>query len=199
MVGLNELGEYAYDAEKLHNRLLEEERPVTAAVLRMIRVAQDTFREWVDALREKGRVTPDPKGLHEAIRAVEAELPGRESVIGPLPKSVPSAAAPSAPVLTIVPPLQRGAAASEPSNAPDGAERRSHAGSTAADAGAARVRRSSRARRRRVSCDRACDAESTSRASDSDTHARAAAVTATASTRSASLRSIIRRSSARRR
>ena len=37
MVGLTELGEFAYDVEKLHNRLLEEERPVTAAVLRMIR------------------------------------------------------------------------------------------------------------------------------------------------------------------
>ena len=101
MVGLNELGEYAYDAEKLHNRLLDEERPVTAAVLRMIRVAHGAFREWVVALRERGRVTPDPKGLHEAIRAVEAELPGRESVIGSVPKSVP--AAPSAPVLSIVP------------------------------------------------------------------------------------------------
>ena len=44
MVGLNELGEFAYDAEKIHNRLVEEERPVTAAVLRMIRVAHDTFR-----------------------------------------------------------------------------------------------------------------------------------------------------------
>src|SRR5688572_29014408 len=61
MVGLTELGEFAFEAEKLHNRLLEEERPVTVAVLRMIRVAQDTFRDWVRALREKGRVTPDRK------------------------------------------------------------------------------------------------------------------------------------------
>ncbi len=34
MVGLADLGEYAYDVEKIHNRLLEEQRPVTAAVLR---------------------------------------------------------------------------------------------------------------------------------------------------------------------
>ena len=117
MVGLNELGEFAYEAEKLHTRLLEEERPVTAAVLRMIRVAQDTFREWVDALRTKGRVTPDPKGLHEAIRAVEAELPGRESVIATAPKTVPAPAAPVAPVLSIVPPLATAPSPSEPEEA----------------------------------------------------------------------------------
>ena len=104
MVGLVELGEYAYDVEKIHNRLLEEERPVTAGVLAMVRVAERAFRQWVEALRANGRVTPDPKGLHDAIRAVEAELPGRESVIGPPPKDVrPGHAAPSAPVLTIVP------------------------------------------------------------------------------------------------
>ena len=33
MVGLNELGELAYDVEKIHNRLLEEERAVTPAML----------------------------------------------------------------------------------------------------------------------------------------------------------------------
>ncbi len=105
MVGLGELGEYAHDAEKLFNRLIEEERPATAAVLRAIRAAEAAFREWVGALRERGRVTPDPKGLHDAIRAVEAELPGRDSVIGTLPKSVPApAVVPAAPVLSIVPP-----------------------------------------------------------------------------------------------
>ena len=103
MVGLVELGEYAYDVEKLHNRLLEEERPVTAAVLAMIRVAGGAFREWVEALRAEKRVTPDPKGLHDAIRAVEAELPGRESVIGSVPKGPsPGPAAQPAPVFTIV-------------------------------------------------------------------------------------------------
>ncbi len=137
MVGLNELGEFAYDAEKLHNRLLEEERPVTAAVLRMIRVAHDTFREWVDALREKGRVTPDPKGLHEAIRAVEAELPGRESVIASVPKAVPSGAVPSAPVLTIVPPPSAAPPSSERSDAAGRERSAGRGGAAVADAGAA--------------------------------------------------------------
>jgi chemosensory pili system protein ChpA (sensor histidine kinase/response regulator) len=83
MVGLADLGEYAYDVEKIHNRLLEEQRPVTAAVLSLIGTAASAFRGWVDALSAHGRVTCDPAALHAAIRAVEAELPGGESVIGP--------------------------------------------------------------------------------------------------------------------
>jgi chemotaxis protein histidine kinase CheA len=82
MVGLMDLGEVAYDVEKIHNRLLEEERPVTRAVQRMIEVAQRDFRQWVDALSATGKVIADPGELHGAIRAVEFELPGgRESVI----------------------------------------------------------------------------------------------------------------------
>jgi chemosensory pili system protein ChpA (sensor histidine kinase/response regulator) len=82
MVGLTDLGEYAYDVEQIHNRLLDEQRPVTAAVLAMIGTAEATYREWVVALSQHGRVTPDPSALHAAIRAVEAELPGGDSVIG---------------------------------------------------------------------------------------------------------------------
>ncbi len=40
MVGLAELGEIAFEVEKIHNRLLEEERSVTPAVLAMIDVAR---------------------------------------------------------------------------------------------------------------------------------------------------------------
>ena len=87
MVGLNELGELAYDVEK---------RPQPAARGRAAghgrgaahdpRSRTTTFRDWVDALREKGRVTPDPNGAARSDRAVEAELPGRDSVIAALPK-----------------------------------------------------------------------------------------------------------------
>ncbi len=76
MVGLDELGELAFDVEKILNRLLEEDRPVTPAVLAMIDVAERCFRGWVAELREHGRVRPDATALHAAIRALEAELPG---------------------------------------------------------------------------------------------------------------------------
>ena len=44
MVGLNELGELAYDVEKIHNRLLEEDRDVTPAMLELLDVAEANFR-----------------------------------------------------------------------------------------------------------------------------------------------------------
>jgi len=99
MVGLTELGEIAYDAEKIHNRLLEEERPVTHAVLAMIDVACSCFRQWVGELTDSRRVTADPADLHAAIRAVENELPaGRESVLAPAHDK------PAQPTLTLVDP-----------------------------------------------------------------------------------------------
>ncbi len=76
MVGLVELGDYAYDVESMMNRLLEEERPVTAAVLALVDVAQRSFREWVDALTREFRVVADPQALRVAIAAVEREFPG---------------------------------------------------------------------------------------------------------------------------
>ncbi len=75
MVGLNELGELAYDVEKIHNRLLEEERDVTPAMLHLLDVAEANFRRWVGALQDKGDVYADPAELYAAIGRVEAEMP----------------------------------------------------------------------------------------------------------------------------
>src|ERR1700686_2807845 len=63
MVGLTELGEIAYGVETVHNRLLEDDLPVTPAVLSLIETAQTSFRVWVDTLRRKGRVDPDVTAL----------------------------------------------------------------------------------------------------------------------------------------
>ena len=88
MVGLTGLGEIAYDVEKILNRLLEEERPVTSAVVAMIGVAQSSFRRWIGELTDSRRVAVDASDLHAAIRAVENELPGnRDSVLGSAPMS----------------------------------------------------------------------------------------------------------------
>ncbi len=97
MVGLTDLGEIAYEVEKIHNRLLEEERPVTGAVLAMIETAEASFRKWVNLLRTTGRVTTDPAAIHRSIRRVESELPGTSSVIG-------SHGAAPAPSIALVPP-----------------------------------------------------------------------------------------------
>ena len=91
MVGLTQLGDYAYDAERIFNRLLEEERPVTGAVLAFIDAAAGSFRGWVDALTRDGRVTADPRAMHAALAAVERELPATgapaPAVSEPAPRS----------------------------------------------------------------------------------------------------------------
>ena len=76
MVGLVQLGDYGFDVEKVCNRLVEEDRAVTPSVLTMIDVAQRNFRHWVDALTQTGQVLADPRELHAAIAAVEAEIQG---------------------------------------------------------------------------------------------------------------------------
>ncbi|MEP6942527.1 MAG: Hpt domain-containing protein [Betaproteobacteria bacterium] len=75
MVGLTDLGELAFEVEKVYNRLLEEDLPVTPSVLELVDVAQTAFRVWVDTLRRRKRVTPDAKALRAAISKVYAELP----------------------------------------------------------------------------------------------------------------------------
>jgi len=89
MVGLTELGELAWGVERVHNRLLEEERRVTPAVLALIDVAQSSFRQWVRELRETGRIATDPSTLQARLRAVDAELPGATPEKMPLPPVAP--------------------------------------------------------------------------------------------------------------
>ncbi len=102
MVGLTELGEIAYEVEKIHNRLLEEERPATPAVLAMIDTAQKSFRVWVDTLRRNGHVTADPQALRAAIGAVAAELPVSSdemvATVAPAPTPAPSAPPDASPI-----------------------------------------------------------------------------------------------------
>ncbi|HEY7943869.1 MAG TPA: Hpt domain-containing protein [Casimicrobiaceae bacterium] len=95
MVGLSDLGELAYSVEKIHNRLLEEDRPATPAVIALIGVAESSFRRWVDALRRTGRVTPDAGALQAALAKVESEFPDAAgSTHGGTPPSRAPAAAP---------------------------------------------------------------------------------------------------------
>ncbi|HEY3179937.1 MAG TPA: Hpt domain-containing protein [Casimicrobiaceae bacterium] len=87
MVGLIELGELAWQVEQVGNRLIEEDRSVTPAVLALFDVAEKNFRGWIDELRQTRSVAPDARALHEAIDAVAQEWP--------------SAAKPQAPVLRV--------------------------------------------------------------------------------------------------
>jgi chemosensory pili system protein ChpA (sensor histidine kinase/response regulator) len=95
MVGLTELGEIAYAVEKVHNRLLEEDLPITPAVLSLIDTAQTSFRVWVDTLRRKRRVTPDATMLRAAIAKVETEFPGPPATTNIAPEAITQAPAPT--------------------------------------------------------------------------------------------------------
>jgi chemosensory pili system protein ChpA (sensor histidine kinase/response regulator) len=101
MVGLTELGEIAFAVEKVHNRLLEDELPVTPAVLALIDTAQTSFRVWVDTLRRKHRVTPDATALRAAIAKVEASFPA--------PPAAPAELADTTLTLAAVPPPETAA------------------------------------------------------------------------------------------
>ena len=85
MVGLAELGEIASEVEKIHNLLLEEELPVTTAVVAMIDTAQGSFLGWIDALCSAGRVAPDPGKLYAALRGVEDGLRDAMAAIAAAP------------------------------------------------------------------------------------------------------------------
>ena len=100
MVGLTDLGEIAYEVEKVHNRLLEEERVATPPVLAMIDAALTGFRVWVDTLRRKGRVKPDPTALRAAIAKVEDSLPAIALPVTPI--SAAAAAEPVAPPMPML-------------------------------------------------------------------------------------------------
>ena len=88
MVGLTELGEYAYEAESVFNRLIEEDRPVTTAVTSLVESAHRSFREWVDALPTMAAWSPIRVALRAAIAAVEREFPGHEREVPPPPSNV---------------------------------------------------------------------------------------------------------------
>src|SRR5260370_1170841 len=99
MVGLSELGEIGWKVEQVGNRLIEEERPVTQAVLTMIDVAEKSFRGWVDELSNTHRIAPDAHALLTAIHAVQREWPGGAKIPPPVRNEIKAdIAAPASPL-----------------------------------------------------------------------------------------------------
>ena len=72
MVGLNDLGEVAWALEQAMNAWLENEQPVTDALLEMIAMAIPKFSHWVDMLRRQGSADIDGDDLVRAARQIEA-------------------------------------------------------------------------------------------------------------------------------
>ncbi len=97
MVGLSDLGDLAFDVEKVHNRLIEEDLPVTPATVELIDIAQTSFRGWLDALRRDGRVTADASALRAAVAKVVAEMPSPNEPLPPPPPTPPTGGPPPPP------------------------------------------------------------------------------------------------------
>ncbi|MCL2871381.1 MAG: Hpt domain-containing protein [Betaproteobacteria bacterium] len=83
MVGLTDLGELAYDVEKIHNKLLEKGYPATPAVLAMIDVAERDFRQWVEELIKTKTVSPDSTELFAAVNTVAHEMDDEAALLTP--------------------------------------------------------------------------------------------------------------------
>jgi chemosensory pili system protein ChpA (sensor histidine kinase/response regulator) len=75
MVGLNELGEMAWQCEQVMNKWLKDEKPASASLLGFIGLAQDSFTGWVAQLKERGEARIDPT---EITRQAELLKAGQE-------------------------------------------------------------------------------------------------------------------------
>ncbi len=71
MVGLQALGEIAWGIERLLNQWLEEEDPVTPALLGVLREAHAAFAQWVASLAGGGSPAIDGSALLAHARALE--------------------------------------------------------------------------------------------------------------------------------
>jgi chemosensory pili system protein ChpA (sensor histidine kinase/response regulator) len=78
MVGLNELGEVAWEVEQVMNRWLEEQRPASAELLELAADAAKRFAEWVAQLENGQPVTVDADAIMTLARILKAEEPREE-------------------------------------------------------------------------------------------------------------------------
>jgi len=63
MVGLTDLGEVAWVVEQVLNKWLQDERPVTPALLDFVEQARAEFEQWVGQLQSAGAVVVEPDTL----------------------------------------------------------------------------------------------------------------------------------------
>ncbi|MDW8311120.1 MAG: Hpt domain-containing protein [Burkholderiales bacterium] len=71
MVGLAAFGEAAWQVEKVLNRILESERPVTAEERQFIASASECFTRWVDDLRQGSAGEVDPELIGRLVATLE--------------------------------------------------------------------------------------------------------------------------------
>src|SRR5688572_2001415 len=78
MVGLNDLGEVAWQCEQVMNKWLKDDRPASAPLMDFIDLAQSSFRGWVHELKESGATRIDGAQIQrraDALKSGEAPEP----------------------------------------------------------------------------------------------------------------------------
>jgi chemosensory pili system protein ChpA (sensor histidine kinase/response regulator) len=91
MVGLNELGEMAWQCEQVMNKWLKDEKPANAQLLGFIDLARTSFAQWVEDLRESAAAKIDGA---EITRQAEALKTGEAIAAAPAAPAPAEVAAP---------------------------------------------------------------------------------------------------------
>jgi chemosensory pili system protein ChpA (sensor histidine kinase/response regulator) len=95
MVGLDDLGEVAWQCEQVMNKWLKDDHPASPQLLGFIDLARESFRGWVHELKESGTARIDGAELTrraEAIKSGEAFAPAAEPMpVAEAPQPAPAA------------------------------------------------------------------------------------------------------------
>ncbi len=85
MVGLNDLGEVAWNCEQVLNKWIKDEKPASPGLLGFIERSSNSFHSWVEALQANGTTHIDGT---EVARMAELLKNDKEPEFAPLPQAV---------------------------------------------------------------------------------------------------------------
>ncbi len=88
MVGLTDLGEVAWQVEQVMNKWLQEEKPATPGLLRLIGDSHQTFTAWVHSLSKTGTADVDSHALVQLAEQLNAGIEPAASIKTPLPENM---------------------------------------------------------------------------------------------------------------
>src|SRR6185503_1001298 len=88
MVGLDELGEVAWQCEQVMNKWLKDEKPASTALLGFVELARDSFSQWVGELKQGSAAQIEGAEIArraEALKNGEAEAAPVAHVVAEAP------------------------------------------------------------------------------------------------------------------
>ncbi|MEO5692315.1 MAG: Hpt domain-containing protein [Usitatibacter sp.] len=96
MVGLNELGEMAWQCEQVMNKWLKDEKPGCAALFDFIELARVSFERWVGELKDNGTARIDPTQITRRAEVLKSDQPEAGEVPAEVARPVAEEPAPFA-------------------------------------------------------------------------------------------------------